>query len=46
LTGLSALTLLLIGLPPAWWARLRRRRRKSLPADPEGDAEREPELES
>jgi hypothetical protein len=46
LTGLSALTLVLIGLPPAWWARLRRRRRNSLPEPAEGDAEREPELES
>jgi hypothetical protein len=43
-TGLSALTLVLIGLPPAWWARLRRRRRrKSLPAA-EGDTERESEV--
>ena len=40
-TGLSALTLVLIGLPPAWWATLRRRRRQRRPSD--GATEREPE---
>lgn len=42
LTGLSALTLVLIGLPPAWWARLRRRRRKRLAEPADGEPESEP----